>query len=96
MGKPAAIISYGMTGGRNASEQVKVSLEGTELRVSPTRPQLVFAKNGGVSEILDAMHKGELGVNSREVWTTEDKGDILKAFEELKIALKAPAASGRN
>ncbi|TFB00395.1 hypothetical protein CCMA1212_007637 [Trichoderma ghanense] len=91
MGKPAAIVSYGMTGGKNASEQVKVSLEGAELRVSPTRPQLVFArKEGEVPEIMDAMHKGELGVKSREVWMTENRMDILKAFEELKLALKTP------
>ncbi|KAH0490935.1 hypothetical protein TgHK011_002381 [Trichoderma gracile] len=93
MGKPAAIISYGMTGGKNASEQVKVSLEGTELRVSPTRPQLVFARIGEVSEIMDAMHKGELGVKSRETWTTENRKDILGSFEELKLALKTPAMS---
>ncbi|KAL7891977.1 flavoprotein-like protein [Trichoderma sp. SZMC 28014] len=88
IGKPAAIVSYGMTGGKNASEQVKVSLEGAEMRVSPTRPQLVFFKNDEVSDISTAMHKGELGEKSREAWTTENKEDILKAFDELKEALK--------
>ncbi|KAL6812321.1 flavoprotein-like protein [Trichoderma camerunense] len=93
IGKPAAIVSYGMTGGKNASEQVKVSLEGTELRVSPTRPQLIFAKNGETSDILAAMHKGELGEKSREIWSTENKKDIVKAFEELKEAIKNPPAT---
>ncbi|KAL6694174.1 flavoprotein-like protein [Trichoderma pleuroticola] len=78
---------------KNASEQVKVSLEGTELRVSPTRPQLIFAKDGETSDIFAAMHKGELGEKSREVWTTENKKDIVKAFEELKEAIKNPPAS---
>ncbi|RFU75899.1 nadph-dependent fmn reductase [Trichoderma arundinaceum] len=96
IGKPAAIVSYGMTGGKNASEQVKVSLEGTELRVSPTRPQLVFAKNGETPEIFAAMHKGELGEKSRELWTSENKKDILKAFEELKEALKTPPTFTKN
>lgn len=96
IGKPAAIISYGMTGGKNASEQVKVSLEGTEMRVSPTRPQLVFFKNDEVSDIFTAMHKGELGEKSREVWTNENKGDILKAFGELKEALKSSPTEIKN
>lgn len=96
IGKPAAIVSYGMTGGKNASEQVKVSLEGTELRVSPTRPQLIFVKSGETSEIFAAMHKGELGEKSRETWTTENKQDILKAFEELKEALKTPPAAKKD
>ncbi|KAK1241080.1 hypothetical protein MKX08_001054 [Trichoderma sp. CBMAI-0020] len=90
MGKPAAIVSYGMTGGKNASEQVKLSLEGTEMCVSPTRPQLVFFKNDEVSDIFTAMHKGKLGAKSREIWTNENKEDILKAFGELKDALKPP------
>lgn len=96
IGKPAAIISYGMTGGKNASEQVKVSLEGTEMRVSPTRPQLVFFKNDEVSDIFTAMHKGELGEKSREAWTNENKEDILKAFGELKEALNSPATAMKS
>lgn len=89
-GKPAAIVSYGMTGGKNASEQVKTSLEGTEMRVSTTKPLLVFAKDGETSDIFTAMHKGELGSKSREIWTSQNKQDILKAFEELKEALDTP------
>lgn len=96
MGKPAAIVSYGMTGGKNASEQVKVSLEGTEMCVSPTRPQLLFFKNDEMSDIFTAMHNGELGEKSREIWTSKDKQDILKAFEELKEALRTPAAEIKN
>ncbi|KAL7942703.1 flavoprotein-like protein [Trichoderma barbatum] len=96
MGKPAAIVSYGMTGGKNASEQVKIALEGTELRVSPTRPLLVFKKNDDTADIFGAMHKGELGEKSREAWTTGNKQDILKAFEELKEALKNPPPAKEN
>lgn len=36
------------------------------------------------------MHEGELGEKSREIWTNENKEDILKAFGELKEALKSP------
>ncbi|KAM0253629.1 hypothetical protein ACHAQJ_007204 [Trichoderma viride] len=96
IGKPAAIVSYGMTGGKNASEQVKASLEGTEMRVSPTRPQLKFVKDDETADIFAAMHKGELGEKSREIWTTENRYDMLKAFEELKEALKAPPADTKN
>lgn len=96
MGKPAAIVSYGMTGGKNASEQVKVSLEGTEMRVSPTRPQLVFYKSDEISDIFMAMHKGELGEKSHEIWTSKDKQDILKAFGELKEALETSPSENRN
>ncbi|PTB39149.1 hypothetical protein M441DRAFT_70294 [Trichoderma asperellum CBS 433.97] len=87
IGKPAAIVSYGMAGGKNASDQ---------MRVSPTRPQLVFVKSDEISDIFTAMHKGELGERSREIWTTKDKQDILKAFGELKEALKTPSAEKRN
>lgn len=96
MGKPAAIVSYGMTGGKNASEQVKVSLEGTEMRVSHTRPQLLFFKNEEISDIFTAMHNGELGEKSREIWASENKEDILKAFGELKEALRSPPTEVKN
>jgi NAD(P)H-dependent FMN reductase len=96
IGKPAAIVSYGMTGGKNASEHLKASLEGTNMRVSPTRPQLVFFKNDETSEIMEAMRKGELGEKSREIWTNENKVDILKAFGELKEALKSSPAETKN
>lgn len=42
------------------------------------------------SVVLPAMHEGELGEKSREIWTNENKEDILKAFGELKEALKSP------
>ncbi|KAH8811258.1 flavoprotein-like protein [Xylogone sp. PMI_703] len=85
--KPAVIISYGITGGKIDSEQVKVVLEGMELNVCSTRPQLIFRKSAGTPDVFTAMSQGQLGEQSHEDWANEPS-NILKAFGELKEALK--------
>jgi NAD(P)H-dependent FMN reductase len=87
--KPAVIVSYGITGGKIASEQVKTALEGMELNVFSTRPQLVFSKTGETPDVFTAMSQGQLGDQSREDWA-KDPSSILKAFGELEEALKNP------
>lgn len=42
------------------------------------------------------MHKGELGEKSREAWANKNKGYILKAFDELKEALRSPPTEVKN
>lgn len=60
-GKPAAIVTYGMQGGKMASDQIKQTLEGMGLRVSATRPQLSF---------LGVLAPMPLPLWARESWET--------------------------
>ncbi|PTB67313.1 flavo protein [Trichoderma citrinoviride] len=88
-GKPAAVVSYGISGGKIASEQVATSLQGVGLRVSKTRPQLAFA--GGVGpEAFLAVGEGKLGETSRREWEEKHAGEIVQAFEEILEALANP------
>ncbi|TFB05236.1 hypothetical protein CCMA1212_002763 [Trichoderma ghanense] len=88
-GKPAAVISYGISGGKIASEQVVTSLKGVGLRVSNTRPQLAFV--GGVGpEAFMAVGEGKLGEGSRREWEERHAGEIVRCFEEILEALEEP------
>lgn len=88
-GKPAAVISYGIAGGKTASEQVVTSLTGVGLRVSPTRPQLAFVGGAGPEAFL-AVGEGKLGDESRREWEEKHGGEIVQCFEEMLEALKNP------
>ncbi|KAL1974053.1 hypothetical protein VTN31DRAFT_5613 [Thermomyces dupontii] len=87
-GKPVAIISYGMQGGKNASAALALSMETVlRMRVAPTRPQLAFS-GGFEGDGSAAAFKGELRETSIREW--EEKGEmnnVLKAWGELKRAL---------
>ncbi|KAM0263498.1 hypothetical protein ACHAQJ_001116 [Trichoderma viride] len=88
-GKPAAIVSYGLAGGKTASEQVKGSLEGMGLRVSATRPQLAFS--GGVGpEAFLAIGEGKLGDASQKEWEEKNAAEIVQSFKEILDALANP------
>ncbi|KAL7946268.1 flavoprotein-like protein [Trichoderma barbatum] len=88
-GKPAAIVSYGITGAKIASEQVKTSLEGVGLRVSATRPQLPFS--GGVGpEVFLAVGEGKLGDASKKEWEEKHGEEIVQSFKEILDALANP------
>ncbi|TDZ25080.1 NAD(P)H-dependent FMN reductase LOT6 [Colletotrichum orbiculare MAFF 240422] len=89
IGKPAAVVGYGIAGGRRASEQVGGTLEGMKLRVAATRPALSFAGGAG-PDLVAAMGHGEIGDESRKSWETDESGDILKAFAELRGLLEEP------
>ncbi|KAH0494115.1 hypothetical protein TgHK011_000748 [Trichoderma gracile] len=88
-GKPAAVISYGIQGGKTASEQVVTSLSGVGLRVSKTRPQLAFV--GGVGpDAFMAVGEGKLGDETRREWEEKHKGEIVQSLEEILEALANP------
>ncbi|EHK24595.1 uncharacterized protein TRIVIDRAFT_31264 [Trichoderma virens Gv29-8] len=88
-GKPAAIVSYGISGAKIASEQVKTSLEGVGLRVSATRPQLAFP--GGVGpEAFLAVGEGKLGDASKKEWEENHGEEIVQSFKEILEALANP------
>ncbi|KAL1993633.1 hypothetical protein VTN49DRAFT_2302 [Thermomyces lanuginosus] len=87
-GKPVAIVSYGMQGGKHASAALALSLETVlKMRVAPTRPQLAFG-GGFEGDGSKAAIQGELGERSIKEWEENGgKDDILKAWSELKKSL---------
>ncbi|KAI1505907.1 flavoprotein-like protein [Biscogniauxia marginata] len=89
-GKPAAIVSYGVQGGKTANEQVKGSLTGVGLKVCETRPTLAFAGGPGPGpEVIAAISEGKIGPESKKQW--EDQAEIIvKAATELKDLLLQP------
>ncbi|KAL7937609.1 flavoprotein [Trichoderma chlorosporum] len=90
-GKPAAIISYGISGGKIASDQVKTALDGVGLRVSATRPQLAFP--GGVGpEAFLAVGEGKLGDVSKKEWEEKNGSEIVQSFKEILEAIANPVA----
>ncbi|KAH6610400.1 nadph-dependent fmn reductase [Trichoderma cornu-damae] len=89
-GKPAAIISYGIGGGKTASEQVKTSLEGVGLKISATRPQLAFSGGVGPDTFL-AVGEGKLGDASKKEWEEKHSEEIVQSFKEMLDALANPA-----
>ncbi|KAK1767488.1 NAD(P)H-dependent FMN reductase LOT6 [Phialemonium atrogriseum] len=86
VGKPAAIVSYGIEGGKTASEQLNHTLTMLTLRVAATRPALRFFGDHG-PEMQSAVFQGKAGPESRKEWAEKDSVDILKAFAELKELL---------
>lgn len=89
IGKPVAVVSYGIVGGTNASAQAKQVLEGMKLRLAATRPALPFTGGPG-PDLYAAMGQGEMGEESRKDWLANQSADILKAFGELKDLLNEP------
>ncbi len=90
-GKPALVVSYGIQGGKTASEQVNNILRQMGLRVTATRPNLVFFGSHG-PELYSAMLQGQLGEQTRKQWTEEESVNILKGFGELRALLFEPVA----
>ncbi|KAL7963476.1 flavoprotein-like protein [Trichoderma compactum] len=88
-GKPAAIVSYGISGANIASDQVKGSLEGVGLRVSATRPQLAFSGGAGPDAFL-AIGEGNLGDATRKEWQEKHTDEIVQSFKEILDALANP------
>ncbi|KAI1805563.1 NADPH-dependent FMN reductase family protein [Daldinia bambusicola] len=87
-GKPVGIVSYGGSGGTNASEQVKDVLTNMSLKVVETRPQLAFAK----PDLFSIIGTGNLGDSTIKAWEAEHTPSIQKLAEELKTLLLQPSA----
>ncbi|KAF5605711.1 nadph-dependent fmn reductase [Fusarium pseudocircinatum] len=81
IGKGVLIISYGIFGGKSASEQLDKTLKGMKLNVVDTRPALGF--HGGVGDDLWLAGAGKLGDDTKKDIIAETP-TILKAFGELK------------
>ncbi|KAB5511513.1 flavo protein-like protein [Coniochaeta sp. 2T2.1] len=88
-GKPAMVVSYGIQGGKLASEQAHGSIQRQGVKTTVTRPNLVFFGSAG-PELYSAMLQGELGEQTRKQWTEEESVNILKGFGELRALLFEP------
>jgi len=86
--KPALVVSYGIFGGKIASEALVKTLEGMKLRVVETRPTLPFTGGQG-PDLFAAMLEGKLGDDTKKSWNEEQKSVILKGLEELEEKLTA-------
>ncbi|KAI1117328.1 NADPH-dependent FMN reductase [Nemania sp. NC0429] len=87
VGKPLAIVSYGVNGGSLASQQVKDILSGVGLKVVETRPQLAFVNFYAVFPAMLA--EGTITDETIAAW--QDKSDeIVKAAGEIKELLLQP------
>jgi NAD(P)H-dependent FMN reductase len=95
IGKPIFIVTYGIMGGSQASEQLKGVLTGMKLKVVETRPQLSFV-GGPYGEDLKQAFGGVLAATTQEEWTKEKKVEIVKGVEELKESIKQKAAEGQG
>jgi multimeric flavodoxin WrbA len=88
--KPWMIVSYGVTGGRNAAESLATSLKTIGCEVVDTRPALSFARTEplfmGMSADLVSAAQGKIGDASLAQWAGM-KEEILKGFEEVKALL---------
>ncbi|KAF2495897.1 flavo protein [Lophium mytilinum] len=89
IGKPIYIVTYGIMGATNASEQLKAVLTGMKLKVVETRPNLGFHGAQAGPDMYGAI-KGELGEASKKDWETEKKEELVKGFTELKELLASP------
>jgi NAD(P)H-dependent FMN reductase len=89
-GKPIAIVTYGLDGGKTSSAQLDNTLSRMGLKVATIRPQLPFKGGGAGADTGSAMMKGELGSDSLKEWTEVATEDIVKAFEEVKAAVLNP------
>ncbi|PVI01081.1 hypothetical protein DM02DRAFT_525767 [Periconia macrospinosa] len=89
-GKPVGIVTYGLDGGKTASDQLENSLSRMGLQVAAIKPQLPFKGGGTGADTSSAMVKGELGKDSIEEWTQVASDNIVKAFEEVKAAVLNP------
>jgi NAD(P)H-dependent FMN reductase len=86
-GKPVSIVSYGVQGGKFASEQLSGVLGGMDLLVSKTRPVLTFSGGAG-PDAFQAMSQGSLGDASRKEWEAE----VPTLFESFKEVIDALAS----
>jgi NAD(P)H-dependent FMN reductase len=92
-GKPVMIVTYGIHGGRDASNALQITFSKTELRVVTTRPMLYFPGGQMGPGTLEAVFKGVLAEETAAAWAQSNGGEITKAFQELKELVSTPAPS---
>lgn len=92
-GKPAMVVTYGITGGASASDGLRVILErGFKMKVASFAPKLEFpgrdpTKNNSSQALMEAM-QGRLYAETTRSW--ESKTDeIVEGFKEILISTAA-------
>jgi len=86
IGKPIIAVTYGVMGGKSASDALKAILTGMKLRLAETRPTLAF-KNGQAE--LPHVVGGVLPDEVVEFWKSQSE-DLDKAYAEMTALLLAP------
>jgi len=86
IGKPILIVTYGIEGGINTSEQLSKVLTGMKLRVCGTRPALPFHGKEKGPDMYEAVN-GVLGKASKSDWDASMKTEISKGMGELSVFL---------
>jgi len=91
VGKPVMIVSYGIMGGKSASDSLKKTLEGMHLQVVDTRVSLTFPDADPAQQHMSPGLLGAIGGKLidtvAEQWKKESKDEFLKAYGELQAKL---------
>ncbi|WYZ42176.1 hypothetical protein EsH8_V_001071 [Colletotrichum jinshuiense] len=86
IGKPVLIVTYGITGGKSASESLKTTLEGMRLQVVEPRPAFEFPDRNpeqhNMSPGLIGAMEGKL-VDSVVADWQKKTDDLLSGYQEL-------------
>ena len=88
-GQPIAIITYGVLGGNQSSDQLAQVLTRLKLRIAPTRPHMQFAGGFG-PDATSAADQGVLGIETQKLWQSNFANQVVRAVEEVKALLDAP------
>ena len=91
-GRPIAIITYGILGGNQSSDQLAQVLTRLKLRVAPTRPKMQFAGGYG-PDASAAAEEGVIGEETRKLWDSKFVDQVLQAAQEVKDLLGAPESA---
>lgn len=86
MGKPVFIVTYGIFGGKSASENLKTTLEGMHLQVVGKRVMLEFpGRNAATHNMSESLVKAMGGVLAEEAVASWEgsRGEVLEGWEEL-------------
>lgn len=86
IGKPILIVSYGIFGGVNASNALKITLEGMNLRVVETRPMFEFPERDPAQHNMSPGVMAAIGGKLEDFvvkdWRTK-AGDLVKGYHQL-------------
>jgi NAD(P)H-dependent FMN reductase len=86
IGKPIAVITYGIHGGKSSNDALRATVKGMKLRLTESAVALGF--EGGAGPALYSAVGGVLDEPTKEKWVGE-KEELFKAYSELIALLEA-------